>query len=54
MISIETVDSFQDKKNFKFQIFKLFTEPLQNKGQSEMYGERNDKNNCLIWFLRRQ
>ena len=45
------------KKNsfsFNFQIFKLFTVPLQNKGQSKKKRERNDKNNCLICFLREQ
>ena len=41
MISISTVDSFQDKNNFKFQIFKLFTESLRNKGQSKKKRERN-------------
>ena len=42
------------KTNFKFQIFKLFTEPLQNKRQSKKNRERNDKINCLIYFLRGQ
>ena len=41
MISILTVDSFQNKN--KFQIFKLFTESLQNKGQTKKNGERNDE-----------
>ena len=45
---------FKIKTNFNFQIFKLFTESLQNKGQSKKNKERNDKNNCLICFLRGQ
>ena len=43
-------NSFQNKNNF--QIFKLFTESLWNKGQSKR--EKNDENNCLICFLRGQ
>ena len=45
---------FKIKTNFNFQIFKLFTVSLQNKGQSKKKRERNDKNNCLICFLRGQ
>ena len=43
---------FKIKTNFKFQIFKLFTESLPNKAQSKKKRERKDKNNCLICFLR--
>ena len=45
---------FKIKTNFKFQIFKLFTESLRNKGQSKRNKERTDENNCLICFLRGQ
>ena len=45
---------FKIKTNFKFQIFKLFTESLQKKEQSKKNRERNDENNCLICFLRGQ
>ena len=40
--------------HFKIQIFKLFTESLQNKGQSKKNREMNDGNNYLICFLRVQ
>ena len=45
---------FKIKTNLKFKIFKLFTESLQNKGQSKKNRERDDENNCLICFLRGQ
>ena len=47
---------FKIKTNFKFQIFKRFTESLQKKEQSKKNTERerNDESNCLICFLRGQ
>ena len=44
----------RSKTNFNFQIFKLFTDCFQNKGQSKTNKERYDENNCLICFLRGQ
>ena len=43
---------FKLKTIFKFQILKLFTESLWNKGQSKKKRERNNENNCLIISLR--
>ena len=61
ILSIQTVDisnfiftHFKLKTNFKFQIFKLYTESLWNKGESKKKRERNDGDNCLIGFLRGQ
>ena len=45
---------FKIKTKFKSEIFKLFTESLRYKGQSKENRKRDDKNNCLICFLRGQ
>ena len=49
-----TVNSFQDKSKFQISNFQTLTESLRNKGQSKKNRERNEENNCLICFLRRE
>ena len=46
--------NFKPKANLKFQILKVFTGSLWNKGQSKKKRERTDGNNRLIGFLRGQ
>ena len=47
MISFRMLTHFKIKLNFKFQIFKFFTESLLNKGQYKTNRERNDENKRL-------